>query len=632
MCGIAGIITSENSGLRLPLERMLGAQAHRGPDDSGITVSDFGRGQVGLGHRRLSVLDLSAAGHQPMIHAESGDQLVFNGQIYNFRALRSELESNGVRFRGHSDTEVLLHALHRWGTGTFRRLQGMYALAWFMAREQRIVLARDPLGIKPLYVGQHAGSLVFASEVRAILASRLVPSTLDPEGVAGMLAYGSVQHPLTLFRHIHSIPAGCHQEITADGCMTIQPPVRFWSAARIQPELTPAVAVDSIRQTLETSVQDHLVADVPVGVFLSSGIDSTIVAGLAVQHQPNLRSFTVGFGDQPDLSEFPLAQATARQLGLQHTEITINNHDAEEATSTWLKTLDQPSMDGLNTFIISRAVRQQGIVVALSGLGGDELFGGYPSFIDVPRLLRMTRPLRRLPPSMRSLLGTLLTAGKPSGTRDKLQDILRGQANVLGLYLQRRRLMSNRQMTELGMQPDTTDSEGHFLSDDSIAELTIDEDNPIWTLSQLESRLYMGNTLLRDSDTNAMAHGLELRVPLLGQQVVDLMGRVPDAVRLPQANANKHLLRNAFGHLLPAAVLDQRKRGFSLPIGRWMRGPLRDQCEHALGTLKSSGLLHATGIDAVWQSFLAQPETAIWSRAFALVVLGHYLEETSALT
>ncbi|MBU6163081.1 MAG: asparagine synthase (glutamine-hydrolyzing), partial [Myxococcales bacterium] len=367
MCGIAGILTHgavQESERRLG--RMIEAQRHRGPDDSGAAVLRLGDRHLLLGHRRLAIIDQTGAGHQPMFHAASGDCLVFNGEIYNHRALRRELAAAGVRFRGDSDTEVLLEALVRFGLEAFSRLSGMYALAWFRARENQLVLARDPLGIKPLYVAHTKDGLVFASETRAILASGFVEPRINLAGVATMLAYGAVQHPLTVHEGIRSFPRACFQVFSPEG---VSAPQQFWIWPTPEPARTSAATLGEVQSSLDSAVQEHLVADVPIGVFLSSGLDSTILAGLAGKFAPGLRSFTVGFDDQPDLSEFQTAAETARRFGLQHTAIPLSGMEAERSMEAWMDSMDQPSIDGLNTFVISQAVRAQGIKVALSGLG-----------------------------------------------------------------------------------------------------------------------------------------------------------------------------------------------------------------------------------------------------------------------
>ncbi len=628
MCGIAGIIDYRDGAPLAPaLDAMVRAQWHRGPDDGGAVVLPFGRGRLGLGHRRLSIIDTSAAGHQPMADPDSGNYLSFNGEIYNFRALREELRALGVAFRSHGDTEVLLRALGVWGADALARLQGMYALAFYHAASGRLLLARDPMGIKPLYRARHAGGLVFASEARAILASGLAEPRIDRRGLAGMLAYGAVQHPLTVFEGIHSLPPGCYQIFDADThAAGHEPPCRpFWRCPAANPRRQLGETLEDIRNTLYAAVQDHLVADVPVGVFLSSGLDSTVVAALASHSGNRLRGFTVGFADQPDFCEFAEAAATAAEFGLEHTQVAIGEADALAATQAWLASQDLPSIDGLNTYVISRAVRAHGIAVALSGLGGDELFGGYPSFVEVPNLRNTLWPARLLPGFARRALADLATLRKPLSVRHKLRDMLSTDMGLLALYLQRRRLLSGEFLRDLGVEPRALDLAEHCLPPESFEGLAIDERQPAWTVSQLESRFYQGNTLLRDSDANGMAHGLEIRVPMLDARMLELMGGVPDAVRLPNGQADKHLLQRAFAPMLRPALRRRGKLGFTLPIRRWMTGPLREHCEASMACLKDSGLLRPEGVDRVWREFLADPESPMWSRAFALSVLGGYL-------
>ncbi|HWB55275.1 MAG TPA: asparagine synthase (glutamine-hydrolyzing) [Tepidisphaeraceae bacterium] len=626
MCGIAGIIGSDTQAVRRALTAMVAAQRHRGPDDQGQTVQPFGPHILGLGHRRLSIIDLTSAGHQPMIHPQSGDQIVFNGEIYNFELIRQQLLSAGEKFAGHSDTEVLLHALARWGPDCIKRLEGMFAFAFYNAKDRTLLLARDSVGIKPLYVGQQNGYFVFASEVRAVLASGLVERTLDPQGMASFLAYGAVQQPATLFRSIHSFPPGHYQIVHAESPLVTVSPQPFWNVPRAGPDRGEATAITDIQTTLEASVKDHLVADVPVGVFLSSGLDSTIVAGLAAKHTNRLRSFCVGFADQPDLSEDTLAGETARIFGLDYKAITINGTEAEHAATQWLAALDQPSIDGLNVYIISQALRREGITVALSGQGGDELFGGYPSFADVPRLRNSLRYLCRLPMPLRLSFAALATFKQSEAVKQKFRDMVCTTGSVLDLYLQRRRAMSDGQLATLGLDASLGMLPG-WLPPGALDGVEIDESDIVWSVSALESRFYQGNMLLRDSDTNAMAHGLEIRVPILDQRMLNLMLSVPGNIRLPNRRADKHLLRAAFSPMLRDNLLRQKKRGFTLPIRRWMLGPLREMCESAMQSLKSLEILRPQGIDAIWNSFLKNPESPIWTRAFGLSVLGVYLKQ-----
>jgi asparagine synthase (glutamine-hydrolysing) len=385
-----------------------------------------------------------------------------------------------------------------------------------------------------------------------------------------------------------------------------------------------------VRDTLDAAVRDHLVSDVPVGLFLSSGLDSTILAGLAARHTQELQSFTVTFADQPDFSEQQLAAETARQFGLHHVEIPLPAEEAETAARDWLDALDQPSMDGLNVYVISRAVRRQGIKVALSGLGSDELFGGYPSFHDVPRLKRLVSPLRGLPAGARRGLGALAGLGRSTAVRSKLADVFAGDSSVYAIALQRRRLLSNHQLASLGISAEELSLTPEFQPPEALDGLNRDDADIIAAVSRYESHFYQGNVLLRDADANGMAHGLEIRVPFLDRRLLNLVHSVPGRIRLPHKAPGKHLLRQACADLLRPEILAQPKRGFTLPLRRWMLGSLRPLCEQRLKALKDLGILRAAGIGSIWQRFLEEPESPQWTRALTLSVLGAFVSKLGA--
>jgi len=632
MCGIAGIIARDDRMVREALPAMMVAERHRGPDDSGQEYGSLGEFFVGLGHTRLAILDLSPTGHQPMVHPKSGDRLIFNGEIYNFAALKAELERGGVRFAGHGDTEVLLHALVEWGPAALTRLQGMFAFAFHDVRRHRVLLARDSLGIKPLYLADlPQGGLMFASEVRAILETGLLPRRVDPRGVAGLLAYGAVQRPTTIFRGIEDLAPGNFQLVTADRTSLRRRSEVFWKLPAIVADAEPSATIAAVRATLDVAVRDHLISDVPLGIFLSSGLDSTILAGVASRHSTRLKSFTVGFAEAPDLSELGLARETARLFNLDHTQLEVSTQDAEASTIAWLSSLDLPSMDGFNVFLISRLVRAQGIKVALSGQGGDELFGGYPSFADVPRLQRWFRPVRHIPPGLRRGLAALAAARRPEAIRAKAVDLAGSDGSLLSLYLGRRRAMSSGRLMALGLDPMALGLTDDYMPPEGIEAGLLDGVDPVSGISRLETRFYLGNMLLRDGDVNGMSHSLEIRVPFLDQRLLDLVLPLSGRMRLPNGRADKHLLRQAFPELLRPALLRQKKRGFNLPIGRWMEGPLRALCQTGLAAVKSLGLLHPSGVDAAWAAFARQPGGGAWSRAFTLCVLGLYLRDTKAV-
>jgi len=631
MCGIIGILREHESGVREAVDLGMGNLTHRGPDESGLCLVPFGKSVLGLGHRRLSILDLSPLGRQPMVHRPSGCQIIFNGEIYNYRTLRRELENEGESFQTRTDTEVLLAGLARHGERFLKRLQGMFTFGLFDPRGPSLLLARDPAGIKPLYIAQSSEGVIFASEIRAILATGLVERRIDRRGIAGFLAYGAVQHPLTAFAGITSLTPGSLLEIRASSCgkWKSSEPRIFWRLPAENPALSESDALSELPARLQAAVRDHLIADVPVGLFLSSGLDSTILAGLAVKTTPALKSFTVCFDDQPDVGEKRVAAETARIFGLEHRELNLSSSAAKRCFQDWLAALDEPSLDGLNVYAISGAVRETGIKVALSGLGADELFGGYPSFRDVPKLNRFAKGVRPLPHRLRRGLATLAAVGRSTTVREKLRDMLESDGSARSMFLHRRRAMSNSQLRRLDVNSTKLGLGADFLTPDSLWDVESGADVKR-QVSQLEFRCYQGNMLLRDADANGMAFGLEIRVPFLDQRILDLVHSLPSTIRFPQRRPGKHLLRAAFQDLLRPEILNQRKLGFTLPIGAWMRGDLRPVCEAALGSLKASGLVRTEGVESVWNSFLKNPDSQIWSRALSLVVLGDFLRRTSA--
>jgi asparagine synthase (glutamine-hydrolysing) len=618
---------------------------HRGPNDEGLHSFQLPSGTICLGHRRLSILDLSPLGHQPMVHPQTGDAIVFNGEIYNFKAIRAELEKQGSVFVGQSDTEVLLHALVAWGEKAVSRLSGMYAFAFLHRASRRILLARDPLGIKPLYVAEKPSgpsgkaSLAVASQVRALLAMGVVSDEPDLAGVATLLAYGTVLEPLTFFKQIRMFPPGCMQwwSVSEDGSASPHAIERFWQFPAIDQSMTQSRAVHQLRDLLRKSVAEHLVADVPVGVFLSSGIDSTVMAAKARKLSPSIRTFTLGFLDQPDLNEGELARESARVLGVEHHDIQITSDIALRYSERWFETVDQPSVDGLNTYIVSAAVRDAGVAVAISGLGGDELFCGYSTFYDTPRIQRLLRRASAFGLPTQRLLLSLAGFGRPSTVKEKLLSMAEIGDDLAQLAIERRRLINDSGVRALGLHEDRLGLARGYVPKGIVSEAIRSADageqsqDPIAIISRVESAFYMRNMLLRDTDSTSMQHSLEVRVPFLDLDVVNFAYAIPGHVRSPNGQANKHLLRVAFQDVLRPQLLNQQKRGFVLPLRRWMRGHLRPLCESCLETLKGSGLVEAKAVDAIWQSFLAEPEHRVWSHALLLCSVGEYLRTVRAV-
>ena len=607
MCGIAAAL-----GVRDP-ERVVAAMsralAHRGPDDHGTCalVAANGTPHGALAHRRLAILDLTSAGHQPMVSLDGRWTIAFNGEIYNFRALRAELERDGARFASSGDTAVVLEGWARFGPSFAHRLDGMFAFVIWDARERALYLGRDAFGIKPLYYAVVGSAVLVASELRAILASGLVPRRVDSAAIAGYLTYGSVLEPETL---IHGRPHGTRRHRDARRCRADGRADRdVVRLAAVEPASANASdrseAAHAVRRALERSVDRHLVSDVPVAVFLSGGIDSSVIAALAAQQAgTSLDAFTVTFAE-PQFDESAVARALARRYGIRHHEIPLGDGDLLDALPAAFAAMDQPSLDGINTYVVSKAVRAYGTKVVLSGLGGDELFAGYPSFRRARSLARYGRvpaPASRIAARLAAHLGGLRGAKIALGLR-------RGRP-ADAAYAASRTLFSDAQVMDLcgGRCP---------ASDDAPGSLTL-----LQQVSWRELTGYMRNTLLRDSDAFSMAHGLELRVPFVDREVAAAAFAAPDSFKLARG-ISKPLLVDATRDLLPDEVWNRAKQGFVLPFASWMRGALAAEVGTALG---DADRLDALGLDgeatrAIWSGFLRAQPGVTWSRPWALYAL-----------
>ncbi len=627
MCGIAGVVHRSEATAVAAVQRMNDAQAHRGPDGEGLRVLRVAGQAVTLGHRRLAIQDLSPAGQQPMENPATGDVIVYNGELYNVAALRAELSDGALRSR--SDTELLLKAFERWGIACLDRLSGMFAFALYAAREKKLYLARDPLGIKPLYWSvARDGALVFASELRAVVASGLVETRVDPFGLESVLAYGAVTGPRTMLEDVRLLDPGTWTAF--DPARLESPPrfVRYWDpAVRPQVERSSERVASALRPALHEAVRNHLVGDVPVALFLSGGIDSSAIAALASEmRHGDIDTFTVRIAGDAAMDEAPIARRTAEALGTRHHDVTFAEGDALALATKWLESIDQPSVDGLNTYVIARAARERGIVVALSGLGGDEMFGGYSTFRTVPVLARAATLGRRLPRGLVEALAARWSFGFETRA-EKLADLLDVEPGIAAMCVSRRRLMSNEQMDSLGLGKRRG---ALFLPPECVVQREGLGDSAWATIRDVETRFYMANMLLRDADVFGMAHGLEIRVPLLDRAVVEAaLAFARPALTLRQKPSKPWLVAALDGRI-PREVLAGGKRGFSLPQAQWMRGPLREVFESRIDAVATSGYVEPAGVRRVWERFLREPEGPAWSRAWLLGSLGEWFTRMSA--
>jgi asparagine synthase (glutamine-hydrolysing) len=569
---------------------------HRGPDGCG-TWSNAAR-SVWLGHTRLSIVDLTTAGAQPMEDATAGNVIAFNGEIYNHPELRKELEQLGVVFNGHSDTETLLKAYGIWGPAVFRKLRGMFALAVWDKKRQCLVLARDALGIKPLYFIRVGGNgLCFASEARPLL--RLSPQKLSAEGISSYLQRGACPHEQLLFEGLKEFPRGCYAELRPDhDSIRFE---RYWpSREGAQTTEEPADVVE-VRDLLEKVVESHLLADVPVACFLSGGIDSSVVTALAARAMGTrkLSTFSVGFSET-EFDESNFARQMAELYRTDHHHITLSDADKLAFVTCAVAAMDLPSTDAINTYIVSDYVARNGFKVVLSGLGADEVFGGYPIFRDYS----MVRAVAGTPRWLRSLIWS---TGKASHLLDDLP--MEKDGEMLSIWW--RRVWPARKLSALGFQPPSFSREPSPPLRDAMAELSWGE------LSH-----YMRDTLLRDSDAMSMAHSLELRVPFLDAPLVSKILAYPAAEKFTPTRP-KDLLLRATQDLIPQEIWNRPKMGFTLPMRKWMLGPLSDYCRDGLATLVSASVLSSEKTAKVWKDF--ESNALHWAAPWSLVVLGHYL-------
>jgi len=632
MCGICGAIGRNPEVIEPAVRRMMRSMPHRGPDDEGFETVPMGTktpAVAAFGFRRLSILDLTLGGHQPMVNAQTGDCIVFNGEIYNYRWIRSRLEAEGVSVTSSGDTEVLLKALSRWGIEALDMLDGMFALAFYESAKRRVLLARDPVGIKPLYVARPSAGLLFASEVQTLRASGLVSDEFDPAGVAGFLTYGAPQDPLTVHRDIKSFPAGTMQWVGVDSAGNVHEHDRrrYWRFPAAIPGRTTEEAVESLLPALRSTVHGHLVSDVPVAFFLSGGIDSAVIATLATESLGRVSTYSVGFESPTMASELPIAAETARILESDHHEVMVGRREISGLWESWMHAADRPSVDGLNTFLITKAVKAGNAKVAFSGLGADELFGGYANFFRVRRLAPLLRLLSVFPRPARQGVARLLHPLCPPRYRYRLQRLTSSSGKPADLAVELKQMLDSGALASLGLRPAALGVREDFLPHDLYAELEDAGRDPFLAVSRVETYVYMGNTLLRDADTNSMAHSIELRVPFVGKTILEEAGRTPGHVHLGDGRVPKAVLRKAVGDFLSPTVLNRPKTGFSLPVGDWMYDELRDFCESAVDSLRHIPFLDARAARRLWNRFEAERGHTYWMKPLLLVALGSYADK-----
>jgi asparagine synthase (glutamine-hydrolysing) len=617
MCGINAIISFNGEGdFSSQVKSMNDCLAHRGPDNEGI----YSRPGVTLGHRRLSIIDLSPAGNQPMHSRFAKQVVVFNGEIYNYREVRKLLPE--FEFKTGSDTEVLLAAWKKWGFDSLGYLNGMFAFVLWDEDKKELVIARDRLGIKPVYYHSDERRIIFSSEVRALVASEMVERKLDRDSLEEYIRYQTVHAPKTIISGVKMLLPGHYMCISKDGTQV----TRWWKPTSDgkASSATYSETCSTIRGLFRDSVERRLVADVPFGAFLSGGIDSTAVTGMMTEVSgTKVKTFNVTFDDS-EFSEAKYARIVAKKFNTEHHEIKLTPGHFLNELPRALNAMDHPSGDGPNTYVVSEATKKAGITMALSGLGGDELFAGYDIFSRAYSL-EHKKWIGSVPKFMRSAGGSLLKTLKPGVASDKVAEVLSAdEISFESFYPISREVFTKEQAEKLSGKtkykgldlelvygPKHFDAGKNFLSQVSLAEITT----------------YMQNTLLRDTDQMSMAHALEVRVPFLDYTLVNFVLNVKDEWKYP--SSPKKLLVDSLSDLLPQEIVNRPKMGFTFPWKNWMKNELKPFCEEHLNYLGETNILNGTEVNKLWQRFLSDDKAITWSRIWHLVVLGHWVKKNN---
>jgi len=639
MCGICGVVGTERQGA---VKSMVSAMHHRGPDDQGDVELSFAT----IGMARLAVIDLTEAGHQPMSNEDGSVWIVYNGEVYNHSEERKNLEARGHHFQSHSDTEVVLRLYLEYGDEFLSRLRGIFALAIYDARDsaagrEKMLLARDHLGVKPLLYADTDAGLVFASEIKALLASGMVDRDVDPESLWFLMAYGSIPQPRSILRQVKMLPPGCSLVMKGDQWKIEQ----YWSlpgSAGSMDDTTYSEQVASVRQSLESAVSRQIVSDVPIGAFLSGGIDSTALVGLMAKTTGAVvKTYSIGFGAEGgELDETDDAAKVAEMMGTEHSRIEIGVSDICDRLPEFVRALDQPSVDGLNSWLVSDFAAQH-VTVAISGTGGDELFAGYPWFGNVASGIRgskglMAKGVTSVGNFARMIPLEFIPRGMPSRAFEKI--IAAGNVPMtFGRQVQMLELSQAKAMLNKNIRKEVhvNLAECFFTEIDSCSQSEL---GMVSRISNLCIKTYLQNQLLRDIDAVSMAHSLEVRVPFLDLGVVETALSLPDASKLTQASAAgrgksyaesgaKRVLIDAVRDLLPEGFEHQKKRGFSMPMEVWLRGSLAQWREELLSwdVVSRRGLLDPDEISLLNQRFIAGK--ASWAQVWVPMILELWCRE-----
>ena len=620
MCGINGIYGSEIAGRSGMVESMNRMLNHRGPDSTGTWSDD----EITLGHTRLMIIDPDERANQPMTCFQNRFVISFNGEIFNFKELRKELHD--YPFKTQSDTEVILAAYHKWGLEMFEKFEGQFALAIWDKLNRELLLARDRLGIKPLYYYHTPKLLAFSSELRPLLKTGLFPSRVKTEALIDYLRYQTVHAPETIIGDIKMLLPGYYFKVGIDEARHVQ----YWYVKVDYDELghyrSAEEARKKVRELLTASVEKRMIADVPLGAFLSGGIDSSLIVGImSGLSDQKIRTFNVSF-EEEEFSEARYARMISRKFGTDHHEIRLKPNDFLEVIPDVMNDMDHPGGDGFNTWLISKVTKQAGITVALSGLGGDEVFGGYPIFKRYKSLLGQ-KWILSFPPGFRKLFGDIMTKFKPGIASEKIARVMvQGYFDLENVYQFDRQVLFDEQIKKLLEKSDLPPKSVYEIVHENVGFKTDGYAlSPLSRVSWAEINTYMQNVLLRDTDQMSMAHALEVRVPFLDHHLIEMVLALRDDVKYP--HTPKKLLVDSFPGLLPDDVVHRPKMGFVFPWEHWLKNELKDFAVRGLGKLKNRKEFSEAAIDNLWQEFLQNNPKVTWSRIWPMVTLGNWLEK-----
>src|SRR5579863_4254959 len=615
MCGIAGIFNKEEPVQPDLIRRMTKSMSHRGPDAEGFFID----GELGFGHRRLSIIDLSEAANQPFEDASGRYIIIFNGEIYNYAEIQPSLSD--YPFRTHGDTEVILAGYIKWGAESLSRLRGMYTIVIWDKQERELFIARDRLGVKPLYYYHDKDRFVFASEVRAILTTGVVKPKIDQGAIAEYFRYQSVGFPFSPVEGIRQIEAGTWMRIK-NGQIHSR---KYWdpTAANYDFDFTSEKDVrKKVRDLMLQSVKRRLVSDVPVGAFLSGGIDSSAVVGLMVEAgDPSPYTFNISF-DESAYDESKYADIIAKKFNTRHVQVRMKPEVMLGELTNALDAMDTPSGDGINTYVVSKAIHKEGIRVALSGVGGDELFAGYPIFENYIRL-QQKNWIWKLPSSLRNSMSGLLGKGE---IKDRIRQLLAAASPAIAYsYPILRQILSPAALMDMTY---LNESERETLSDQLLAKQRALMKLPYY--SQVTAAEYLGytqNTLLKDTDQMSMANSLEIREPYFDQDLVEFVMSVPDQFKVPVYP--KSLLVESLKPLLPDEIVHRKKQGFVFPWKEWMKNELRSFCETRIHHIAQRNFIQGDHLKNTWKKFLSGDPNIRWQEIWLFVVLEYWMARNS---